>query len=66
LAASVRGDEPTFTFTPPEVLFKLNLLGGRGERFAASADGRRFLALVNKEEAPRPLGAVIHWSAASK
>jgi len=66
MAASVREQESTFRVTAPEVLFKLNVLGGRGERFAASADGSRFLALVNKDEAPRPLSAVIHWSAASK
>jgi serine/threonine protein kinase/Tol biopolymer transport system component len=65
MAAGVREEGPTFTFTAPKVLFKLNVLGGYGERFAAT-DGRRFLALVNKDEAPRPLSAVIRWSAASK
>jgi Tol biopolymer transport system component/tRNA A-37 threonylcarbamoyl transferase component Bud32 len=66
MAVSVRSDGPTFTFNPPKVLFNMNVLGGYGERFAASADGQQFLALVNKDEAPRPLNAVIHWSAASK
>jgi len=66
MAAGVRSEGPTFTFTAPEALFKINVLGGHGERFAATADGRRFLALVNRDEPPRPLSAVIHWSAALK
>jgi eukaryotic-like serine/threonine-protein kinase len=66
MAAGVQQEGPTFTFTAPEVLFRINVLGGYGERFAATADGSRFLALVNKDEAPRPLSAVIHWSAESK
>jgi serine/threonine protein kinase/Tol biopolymer transport system component len=66
MAAAVRAAGSTFAITDPEVLFKINVLGGHGERFGATADGRRFLALVNKDDAPRPLGAVIHWSAALK
>jgi hypothetical protein len=66
MAVGVRGEEPRFTFTPPEVLFKVDVLGGYGERFAASPDGRRFLALVNKDQAPRPLSAVVHWAAQLK
>jgi len=66
MAASVRTDGDVFTFDPPKALFSLNVLGGYGERFAASADGQRFLALVNREDAPRPLNAVFHWSAPSK
>jgi hypothetical protein len=66
MAASVRTDAPVFAFGPPAVLFCMNVLGGYGERYAASPDGRRFLALVNKDRADRPLSAVIHWSPASK
>ena len=66
MVAGIQGDGPTFRFTDPEPLFKLNVLGGYGERFAATKDGQRFLALVNKDEPPRPLSAVIHWSGASK
>jgi Tol biopolymer transport system component len=61
MAAGVRDVGPTFSFTAPKVLFKMNILAGHGERFAAAPDGRRFLALVNTDEAPRPLSVVIHW-----
>src|SRR5262249_18224357 len=66
MAVGVQEEGAKVTFGTPQALFKLNVLGGYGERFAAAPDGRRFLALVNKNEAPRPLSAVVHWSAASK
>ena len=62
MAVGVSNDDSTVTFTPPEGLFNLNVLGGYGERFASTPDGRRFLALVSKDDTPRPLSAVIHWS----
>jgi dipeptidyl aminopeptidase/acylaminoacyl peptidase len=62
MAVGVRNEGTAVTFAPPQGLFNLNVYGGYGERFAATADGRRFLALVSKDDAPRPLSVVIHWS----
>jgi Tol biopolymer transport system component len=66
MAVGVRNEGTAVTFAPPQGLFNLNVYGGYGERFAATADGRRFLALVSKDDAPRPLSAVIHWSSQLK
>ena len=66
MAVGVQGDGSDVTFTAPEVLFKFSVLGGYGERLVAAADGRRFLALVSRDDPPHSLSAVIHWSAALK
>src|SRR5262249_22143446 len=54
MAVTVHSEESKLIFTVPKALFKANVLAGYGERFAASADGSRFLALVNKD-LPKPL-----------
>jgi serine/threonine protein kinase/Tol biopolymer transport system component len=61
MTVGVHESGATVTFDPPKALFRMNVLAGHGERFAAAPDGSRFLALVNADEAPRPLSVVIHW-----
>jgi hypothetical protein len=61
-AVAVREDGSTFEFDAPRTLFQASVLGGYGERYGATADGRRFLVLVQKVEAPVPLTLVVNWA----
>ena len=63
MAVAVREGGSTFEFNAPRRLFQASILGGYGERYGVSPNGRRFLVLVQKEEGPVPLTLVMNWSA---
>ncbi len=62
MAAAVHADTSTFQFDAPQPLFHVRVLGGLGERYGVTADGRRFLFLLPREGSPSTLTLVLNWA----